>query len=55
MDPDPDPGSGSLPFSALTFKMPTKNKVHLHHFLKIETQKEVTKQKEARFYITSFA
>jgi hypothetical protein len=51
-------GSGSwiLQFSSLAFKMPKKNrflfcfsayfflKVHLHHFSKIKSQKEVTKQ-----------
>ncbi len=51
-------GSGSMPlirillFSSLTFKMPAKTnffsayyflKVHLHHFSKIKSQKEVTK------------
>jgi hypothetical protein len=45
-----------LPFSSLTFKTPTKKhfflsfspyyslKVHLHHFNKIKSRKEVTKQ-----------
>jgi hypothetical protein len=48
-------------FSSLTFKMPTKHdffkkgfsayhflKVHLHHFSKINSQKEVTKQQESK-------
>jgi hypothetical protein len=52
MDPDADPDSA---FSSLIFKTPTKNecekkfsayyflKVHLHHFSKIKSTKEVTK------------
>ncbi len=54
-------GSGSggriLLFSSLTFKMSTKYyfyyflKVHLHDFSKIKSHKEVTKQKESRFFL----
>jgi hypothetical protein len=53
-----------LLFSSLTFKIATKNncfwrslsaynffKVHLLHFSKIKSQKEVTKQWESRFFI----
>jgi hypothetical protein len=29
-------------------------KVHLHHFSKIKSQKEVTKQKESRFFLLFF-
>jgi hypothetical protein len=56
MDPD-------LLLFSLTFKMPTKNylfkqffcllllKVHLHHFSKIKSPKEVTKQKKSRVFL----
>ncbi len=52
-----------LLYSSLTFKTPTKNefkksfsayyfmKLHLHHFSKIESQKEVRKQEESRFFL----
>ncbi len=51
-----------LLFSSITFKTPTKNnlkksfsayyflKVHSHHFSKIKSPKEVTKQQESRFF-----
>jgi hypothetical protein len=53
MDPDADPDPS---ISSVTFKMPTKKivlksfsvyyflKVLLHHFSKVKSQKEVTKQ-----------
>ncbi len=58
-DLDPDPARILL-FSSGTFTTPTKYnfcllfwKVHLHHSLKIKSQKEVTKRVESRF--TGFA
>jgi hypothetical protein len=57
MDPDSDPDADPDPsISSMTFKKPRKNnlkksvsayhffKVLLHHFSKIKSQKEVTKQ-----------
>jgi hypothetical protein len=54
-DPDPDPGNLILQFSSMTFRTPTKTnkkkfsayfflKLHLHHFSKIKSPKEVAKQ-----------
>jgi hypothetical protein len=57
--------SGILLFSSLTFKMPPKinlkksffclllfeGTVHLHHFSKIRSKKEVTKQQESMIFL----
>jgi len=40
-----------LLFSSVTFKMATKNNLHLHHFSKIKSHKGVTEQQQSRFFL----
>jgi hypothetical protein len=60
---DPDQAPRILLFSSVTLKIATKIiffpsffayyflKVHLHNFSEIKSHKEVTKQKESRFFL----
>ncbi len=58
MDPDPDPAIFVIDLQDVNNKLILKKsfsayyflKVHLHHFSKIKSPKEVTKQQESKFF-----
>jgi hypothetical protein len=61
-DSDPDPAIFAIDLQDANTKLIKKKiffsfsayyflKVHLHHFSKIKSQKEVTKQEESRFFL----
>jgi hypothetical protein len=63
MDPDPDPDIFVIDLKVANKKIKLKKvfsayyffKVHLHHFSKIKSQKEVTKQYRNQGFLTIFA
>jgi hypothetical protein len=58
VDPDPDPAIFGIDLQDANKKLILKKvsahyflKVHLHHFSKIKSPKEITKQQESRFFL----
>jgi hypothetical protein len=62
LDSDPDPAIFVINLQDANKKLSLKKfsayyflRVHLHHFSKINSPKEVTKQQETRFFLLFFA